>query len=101
MNGIVERGLSNESFKVRVKNHLGPTKEDICDQLKPEIRMKPDVAVIHAGTNDLTNNSKSLDNYKCMEDLVRFKLPNCKLTISNVIARNDKNKNAKSGDIQY
>ena len=60
VNGIVEHGLSNVSFKVRLKNHVGPTKEDICDQLKPEIRKKLYVAVIQAGTNDLTNNSKSL-----------------------------------------
>ena len=46
----------------------------------------------HAGmTNDLTNNRKSSENYKRMADLVRSKLPNCKLVISNVITRKDKN----------
>ena len=91
LNGIDQHGLSNESFKVRVKNHPGATTEDICDHLKPEIRKKPDVIIIHAGTNDLTNNSKSLENYKHMADSVRSKLPNCKLAISNVITRKDKN----------
>ena len=83
--------MSNESFKVRVKNHPGATTEDICDHLKSEIRKKPDVVIIHAGTNDLTNNSKSLENYKRIADLVRFKLPNRKLAMSNVITRKDKN----------
>ena len=46
---------------------------------------------IHAGTNDLTNNSKSLENYKRLADSVRSKLPNYKLAISNVITRKDKN----------
>ena len=91
MNGIDQHGLSNESFKIRVKNHPGATTEDICDHLKPEIRKKRDVVIIHAGTNDLTNNSKSLENYKRMTDSVRFKLPIWKLAISNVITRKDKN----------
>ena len=53
MKGIDQHGLSNEPFKIRVKNHPGARTEDICDHLKPD-----------AGTNDLTNNSKSLENYK-------------------------------------
>ena len=37
-----------------------------------------------------------------MADLVRSKLPNCKLAISNLITRKDKNEiDKKSGDIQY
>ena len=63
------------------------TTEDICDHLKPEIWKKHDVTFIHARTNDLTNNIKSLENYERMADSVRSKLPNCKLTISNVITR--------------
>ena len=46
---------------------------------------------IHAGTNDLSNDSKSLENYKRMADSVRSILPNCKLAMSNVITRKDKN----------
>ena len=91
MNGIDQLGLSNESFKVRVKNHPEATTEDICDHLNPEIRKKHDAVIIHAATRDLTNNCKSLENYKCMADSVRSKLPNYKLAISKVIRRNDKN----------
>ena len=37
-----------------------------------------------------------------MTDSVRYKLPNCKLAISNVLTRKDKNDiDKKSGDIQY
>ena len=91
LNAIEQHGLSNESFKVRVKNYSGVATEDICDHLKPEIWKKPDVVIIHAGTNDLTNNNKLLENYKGMADLVRSKLPNCKLVISNLMTRKDKN----------
>ena len=55
LSGIDERGLSNKYFKVRVKNHPGATTEDVCDHLKLEIRKKPDVVIIHAGADDLTN----------------------------------------------
>ena len=33
MNGIDQHDLSNNSFKVSVKNHAGVTTEDICDHL--------------------------------------------------------------------
>ena len=70
MNGIDQHGLPSESFKVRGINHPGATTEDICNHLEPEIRKKPDVVIIYAGTNNLTNNSKSLENYKRMADSV-------------------------------
>ena len=63
----------------------------MCDHLTLEIRKKPDIVIIHTRTNDLTNNSKSLEYYKRMADSFRCKLPNCKLAISNVITRKDKN----------
>ena len=94
--------MSNESFKVRIKNYPGVTTEDICHHVKPEIRKKPDAVIINFGTNDLTNNSELLENYKSMADSGRYKLPNCKLPISNVIKRKDKNEIwQKSGDIWY
>ena len=46
---------------------------------------------MHAATKNLTNGSKSVENDKRMADLVRSKLPNCKLVISNVTTRNYKN----------
>ena len=60
MNGIDQYGLSNESFKVRVKNHPGAT-TDICDHLKIEMRKKPDIVIIHTRTSDLTSNTKLLE----------------------------------------
>ena len=93
LNGIDEHGSSNQSFKVRIKNHPGATAEDIYNHLKSEIRKKPDVVIIHVGTNDLANNSISLSLESCkhMADSIRSKLPNSKPGISNVIARKDKN----------
>ena len=60
MNGIDQYGLSNESFKVRVKNHPEAT-TDICDHLKTKMRKKLDIVIIHTRTSDLTSNTKSLE----------------------------------------
>ena len=70
LNSIDQHGLSNESFKVRVKNHPGAT-TNICDHLKPEIRKKPDVVITHTRTNDLSSNTKSLENIQL--DPVRYR----------------------------
>ena len=78
-----------------LKTHPGATTEDISAHLKPEIRKKPYVVIIHAGINGLTSNSRSLENYKRMVDSVRSKLPNCKLAISNVVTRKDKSETEK------
>ena len=59
---IDQYDLLNESFKVRVKNHPEATAKDICNHLKPEIRNKPNVVVIYAGGNDLTSNTKLVEN---------------------------------------
>ena len=79
-----------ERRKVKVKNHSGATTEDICDFIRPEVRQKPDIIIVHAGTNDITNNTKSFENYKKVTDTIKSKLPNCKYAISNVIIRKDK-----------
>lgn len=80
--------MPNESCKVRVKNYPRATAEDICNHLKPEIQKKPGVVIIHTGANDLTINSKILGVWQ----VLRSKLWNCKLAISNLITRKGKNK---------
>ena len=90
LNGINEEGLSDDRFQVKVKNHSGATTEDICDFIKPDVRKKPDIIIVHAGTNDITNNIKSFENYKKITDTIKSKLTNCKYTNSNVVMRKDK-----------
>ena len=90
LNGINGEGLSDDRYKVKVKNHSGGTTEDICDFIKPELRKKLDIIIVHARTNDITSNTKSFANYKKITDTIKSKLPNCKYVISNVIIRKDK-----------
>ena len=77
LKGINEEGLSDDRYKVKVKNHSGATTEDICDFIKLEVRKKPDIIIVHAGTNGITNNTKSFENYKKITDTIKSKLPNC------------------------
>ena len=53
--------------------------------------MKPELVIIHAGTNDITSKTKTLENHKRMTDLFTSKFPSCKLVISNIFKRKDKN----------
>ena len=78
LNSINEEGLSDDRYNVKVKNHSGATTEDICDYIKPEVRKKPDIIIVHAGTNDITSSTKSFENYKNITDNINPKLPNCK-----------------------
>ena len=64
LKGINEEGLSDDRCKVKVNNHSGATAEDICDFIKLKVRKKPDIIIVHAGTNDVTNNTKLSENYK-------------------------------------
>ena len=64
MNGINEEGLFVDRYKVKVKNHSGATTEDIRDFIKPEVRKKLDIIIGHAGTNDITNNTKLFEILK-------------------------------------
>ena len=43
--------LSKSDNKVSVKFYLGATTEDIMDHFRPVMRKKPDVIIIHTGTN--------------------------------------------------
>ena len=40
---------------VKMRPHPGATTVDICDYIKPELRHKSDVIIIHCGTNDIEN----------------------------------------------
>ena len=57
----------------------------------PAALRKTNAFITHAGTIDITNIAKSLENGKYIADPVRSKLPNCKQVISNIVIGKDKN----------
>ena len=49
---------SNKNRIVRVRSFPGATTEDILDHCKPIARKKPDIIILHLGTNNLNSNVK-------------------------------------------
>ena len=77
VNNINEIGLSKLN-NVFVKNVSGETREKILEE-------KPDSIIIHAGTNDLTNNINSLNSVKKLDAL-----PAIKIAFSSIVLRRDR-----------
>ena len=90
LNGIVDRGLSNREHKVWVKNHPGANTEDILDHLKPTLRRKPELVIIHSRTNDITDNKDTILFLDKAIELVQKDSPNTEVAISLPIMRKDK-----------
>ena len=61
LNGINKKGLSKKRHIVKVRSHPGATSEDLVDHIKPVARRKPDMVILHVGTNDISNDVKTLD----------------------------------------
>ena len=60
---ITGTGISRTNT-IKVRPHPGATAVDICDYIKPELRHKPDVIIIHCGTNDIENEINTVKKIK-------------------------------------
>ena len=47
-----------------MRPHPGATAADIRDYIKPELRRKPDVIIIHCGSNDIENEINTVKKIK-------------------------------------
>ena len=91
LNGINENGMKKLNHNVKVRNHPGATTEDIIDHIKPILRKKPDLLIVHSGTNDLNN--EKVNTTECLENINRYikkTSPNTTLVVSKLIKRKDK-----------
>ena len=68
---------------------------DICDYIKPELRHKPDVIIIHCGTNDIENEINTVKKIKkLVKEIDEYDKQNPpKVVISSLIKRYDKDFN--------
>ena len=90
INGIVERGLNKDSNSViKLRKHPGVTSIDILDHVKPSLRRQSDKLIVHAGTNDTTNNINYLKNVKKIVKLTRETSKNTAICFSSLICRTD------------
>ena len=87
LNGIHERGMNkDENIKVKIRKYPGASSIDILDHIKPSLQKAPEQIIIHAGTNDISNNTNYLKNLK---KLVKENCKDTKLSFSLVICCTD------------
>ena len=90
LNNINERGLSKNN-NVRVRNHRGSTSEDLKDFANPIIKRRPDVLVIHIGSNDLgKDNIDTIQNIQTIVNRTKRRSPNTRIAVSSIIIRKDR-----------
>ena len=76
---------------VKIRPHPGASTEDLIDHIKPAIRKKPDIVVIHTGANDLQNNYNIVKKAKKLINAVEEadKDNSIKIAFSSIINRED------------
>ena len=82
--------LSDENYITNTRTNPGCTTEDIADYIKPIIRRKPDIILVHTSTNDLTNSVNTMSKVRKIVKAVEEMDGNneIKLGLSNIIVRN-------------
>ena len=63
LKNITGSGLSKD-HTVKIRPHPGVTTIDMIDYIKPELRHKPDIVILHCGTNDITNDVNTVKKIK-------------------------------------
>ena len=90
LNGIHERGMNkDENIKVKIRKYPGASSIDILDHIKPSLRKAPEQIMIHAGMNDISNNTNYLKNVKKILKLVKETCKDTKLSFSSMICHTD------------
>ena len=65
--------MSSKKNDVGIAAHPGSTTVDMADYIKPIVRRKPDILILHTGTNDITNGVNTMKEVrkfvKCVKEL--------------------------------
>ena len=85
--------------KLYVKSFSGATIEDMVDYSKPTVRRKPDLIILHAGSNDLRG-EKTPDNISAdiMKLALELKTDTNDVMVSSLVSRAD-SLNAKGAEV--
>ena len=90
VNCIQENGL-NKQHDVQIKRHGGASTEDIKDHIKPVLRKKPNLIIVHACTNDLTNDRvNTIDNWNEIIESAKRKSPDNEIVFATLTIRKDR-----------
>ena len=63
MEHVNGREISSDN-SVKIRCHLGATTNDIIDYVRPTAHNKPDMIIIHTGTNDIQNKVNTLQKVR-------------------------------------
>ena len=79
----------NDSVKVR--SHHGATTDDFIDYVRPTVRKKTNLIIIHSGTNDIQNNVNTVQKIrKVISSIKEYDTDgNIKIALSCIIYRTD------------
>ena len=89
---VKSENLSDENPMANIRTNPGCTTEDIADYIKPIIRRKPDVILVHTGTNGLTNSVNTMNKIRKIVKAVEEMDGNneIKLGFSSITVRKDR-----------
>ena len=79
----------DENTKVKNQKYPGASSIGILDHIKPNLQKAPEQIIIHAGTNDISNDTNYLKNVKKIVKLVKEICKDTKLSFSSVIFHTD------------
>ena len=93
---ITGTGISRENV-IKMRPHLGAPTIDICYYIKPELRQKPDVVIVHCGTNKVPNNINTVKKIKkLVKEIEENNQENItQVVISSIIKRYNQDYNEK------
>ena len=76
---------------VKVRSHPGATADDFNDYVRPTVRKKPNLIIIHSGTNDIQNNVNTLQKIKkVIFSIKKYDTDDkIKIALSSIIHRSD------------
>ena len=72
---------------VRVRSHPGTTADNFTDYVRPSVRKKPNLIIIHTGTNDIQSNMNTLQKIrKVISSIKEYDTDdNIKIALSSII----------------
>ena len=93
IHGIDEKRLSKDKV-IKVRSFPGAKIDDFYNYIVPLINKKPKQVIFHAGTNDAIdcNSDEILNKLLNMKSYIKLLLPECDVTLSYPIIRNDRPK---------
>ena len=98
--GVDETMISRKGRVIKFRYFSGATIEDMYDYLKPILKKCPDHIVLHVGVNNAAREPAEtvFDKFLSLKSFLEKTLPNCKISISNLIKRTGNNEAAKTVD---